>query len=110
MSQDCAPKPADILRCVCGAKREFEFQVIAWYCLFETVYLSRLLSICITPSLLSLCFQVMPQLLYYLKLDTISDHSVDWGTLLVYSCAASCSHGGLETEVVWKQDFSSNTS
>ena len=53
----------------------------------------------------------MPQLLYYLKLDTVSDASVDWGTLLIYSCSLSCTttesvQSSYTTDVVWKQDFS----
>ena len=49
--------------------------------------------------------QVMPQLLYYLKLDTLSGDSVDWGTVIIYSCQASCSAAGPAVEFVWKQDF-----
>jgi pre-rRNA-processing protein TSR4 len=59
-------------------------------------------------------FQVMPQLLYYLKLDTVAEASVDWGTLLTYSCAASCDAHTADTcryitDIVWKQDFSTVT-
>jgi pre-rRNA-processing protein TSR4 len=36
-------------------------------------------------------FQVMPQLLYYLKLDSSPDHtSIDWATLMIYTCSSSC--------------------
>ena len=52
--------------------------------------------------------QIMPQLLYYLKLDTVSEPSIDWGTLLVFTCTASCDLGpGYHEEILWKQDFSS---
>ena len=60
--------------------------------------------------------QVMPQLLYYLKLDVLSEATVDWGTVLVYSCTASClAHNAgtaarCTTELVWKQDFSTHVS
>lgn len=52
-------------------------------------------------------FQIMPQLLYFLKLDTVSSPSIDWGTLLIYTCSNSCStKSGYEEEFLWKQDFS----
>uniref|UniRef100_A0A2L2Y6Z8 Programmed cell death protein 2 n=1 Tax=Parasteatoda tepidariorum TaxID=114398 RepID=A0A2L2Y6Z8_PARTP len=52
-------------------------------------------------------FQVMPQLLNYLSLDSVQE-SIDWGTLIIYTCSASCS-AGVDTyvkEFLWKQDFS----
>ncbi|XP_016068418.1 PREDICTED: programmed cell death protein 2, partial [Miniopterus natalensis] len=49
-------------------------------------------------------FQVMPQLLNYLKADRLG-RSVDWGILAVFTCAESCSLGtGYTEEFVWKQD------
>ena len=52
-------------------------------------------------------FQVMPQLLYFLKLDTVSSPSIDWGTLLVYTCSNGCNtKSGYVEEFLWKQDFS----
>ena len=60
-----------------------------------------------------LYFQIMPQLLYYLKLDSAHSgpaHSndIDWGTLLIYTCGAgSCKLGrGYHTEFLWKQEVS----
>ena len=51
--------------------------------------------------------QVMPQLLYYLKMDVVSGPSVDWGTLLIYTCADNCSTGpAYHQEFLWKQRFS----
>ncbi|CAL1280398.1 unnamed protein product [Larinioides sclopetarius] len=52
-------------------------------------------------------FQIMPQLLNYLSLDSVQD-SIDWGTLAVYTCSKSCEKGmeGYVKEFVWKQDFS----
>lgn len=51
-------------------------------------------------------FQIMPQLLNHLQVDSLGE-SIDWGTLVVYTCADSC--GGeseyLE-EFIWKQDYS----
>jgi pre-rRNA-processing protein TSR4 len=39
-------------------------------------------------------FQILPQLLYYLELeDEIQGKSIDWGTLVVYSCERSCGSG-----------------
>ena len=50
----------------------------------------------------------MPQLLYYLKLDSTEGASIDWGTLAVYSCEKSCTSGSTgaayQPEFVWKQD------
>lgn len=51
-------------------------------------------------------FQVMPQLLINLKVDS-TEASIDWGTLVVYTCADSCDHGNKYVpEFIWKQDFS----
>lgn len=51
-------------------------------------------------------FQVMPQLLIHLKVDS-TDASIDWGTLLVYTCADSCQQDNKYVpEFIWKQDFS----
>lgn len=52
-------------------------------------------------------FQVMPQLLNYLSMDAPRD-SVDWGTLIVYTCADSCTlaNSAYIPEFLWKQDFS----
>jgi len=51
-------------------------------------------------------FQIMPQLLNYLSIDTSSD-SMDWGTLAVYSCPDSCPlDEGMREEFVWMQHFS----
>ncbi|KPP59670.1 programmed cell death protein 2-like, partial [Scleropages formosus] len=50
-------------------------------------------------------FQVMPQLLNHLHVDT-PDVSIDWGTLAVYSCEYSCDQGNSYwPEFIWKQDF-----
>ncbi|XP_009280042.1 PREDICTED: programmed cell death protein 2 [Aptenodytes forsteri] len=51
-------------------------------------------------------FQIMPQLLNHLQVDSLGE-SVDWGTLVVYTCADNCGEGNeyLE-EFIWKQDFS----
>ncbi|XP_073407958.1 programmed cell death protein 2 isoform X1 [Dendrobates tinctorius] len=53
-------------------------------------------------------FQVMPQLLNYLKVDSLQQ-SIDWGVLAVYTCSANCN---AEThyveEFLWKQDVSAD--
>lgn len=50
-------------------------------------------------------FQVMPQLLNFLKLDSLGV-SLDWGTLCVYTCKESCAIGNsYSEEFLWKQDF-----
>ncbi|CAL8243494.1 unnamed protein product [Lota lota] len=51
-------------------------------------------------------FQVMPQLLNSLRVDS-TGASIDWGTLAVYSCSVSCNTDGYCREFLWKQDFSS---
>ena len=50
-------------------------------------------------------FQIMPQLLYSLKLDkSVKEQSIDWGTLIIYTCEKSCSHKvGYNLEFLWKQ-------
>ncbi|KAF1392991.1 hypothetical protein PFLUV_G00033770 [Perca fluviatilis] len=53
-------------------------------------------------------FQVMPQLLNSLCVDS-TGASIDWGTLAVYTCSASCNHDDQYCpEFIWKQDFSSD--
>lgn len=53
------------------------------------------------------CFslKIMPQLLNHLQVDSLGE-SIDWGTLVVYTCADNCGGGNeyLE-EFIWKQDF-----
>ncbi|NWU91578.1 PDCD2 protein, partial [Upupa epops] len=54
-------------------------------------------------------FQIMPQLLNHLQVDRFGE-SIDWGTLVVYTCADSC--GGSDKyleEFIWKQDFSADS-
>ena len=56
-------------------------------------------------------FQIMPQLLSVLKLDTsLNEKSVDWGVLAVYTCENSCSSNEngarvYKSEFIWKQDI-----
>ncbi|KAJ2907611.1 hypothetical protein GGI21_003716 [Coemansia aciculifera] len=56
-------------------------------------------------------FQIMPQMLNNLSIDSADPTSVDWGTLLVYTCPRSCSGTGEASayacEVVCRQNFSS---
>ncbi|XP_068162024.1 programmed cell death protein 2 isoform X2 [Antennarius striatus] len=50
--------------------------------------------------------QVMPQLLNSLHVDS-TGASIDWGTLVIYTCSASCNNDDLySSEYIWKQDFS----
>ncbi|XP_068728495.1 programmed cell death protein 2-like [Montipora capricornis] len=50
-------------------------------------------------------FQVMPQMLNHLHVDSFED-SVDWGTLAIYTCSQSCGNGSAYlTEFLWKQNF-----
>ncbi|XP_071441894.1 programmed cell death protein 2 [Hetaerina americana] len=51
-------------------------------------------------------FQVLPQMLSYLQMDDIGK-SIDWGTLVIFTCSESCDSGpAYKKEVIWKQDFS----
>ncbi|KAL9257466.1 Programmed cell death protein 2-like protein [Drosera capensis] len=45
-------------------------------------------------------FQIMPQLLYYFHVENEAD-SLDWATIAVYTCDASCD----KTNVVYKEEF-----
>ena len=60
-------------------------------------------------------FQIMPQLLRYLKLNESVDEksgpkkSIDWGILAVYTCEKSCGSSvneskAYKSEFIWKQD------
>ncbi|CAJ1048884.1 programmed cell death protein 2 [Xyrichtys novacula] len=50
-------------------------------------------------------FQVMPQLLNSLSVDS-TGASIDWGTLAIYTCSNSCNHDDQYCqEFIWKQDF-----
>ncbi|KAJ2061890.1 hypothetical protein GGI17_002767 [Coemansia sp. S146] len=56
-------------------------------------------------------FQIMPQMLNYLSMDSADPASVDWGTLLVYTCPKSCNGASgvsaYAAEIVCRQNFSS---
>lgn len=48
----------------------------------------------------------MPQLLVHLKVDSMG-RSIDWGTVLVYSCRESCNADKpYIEEMAYKQDYS----
>jgi len=56
-------------------------------------------------------FQIMPQMLNYLKLDAgIDQESVDWGTLAIYTCETSCDSSSgssaYKAEYLWRQPMS----
>ncbi|KAI9104797.1 programmed cell death protein 2 [Phlyctochytrium arcticum] len=53
-------------------------------------------------------FQIMPQLLNVLQIDHFTPNALDWGTLMVFSCGASCQPEGVNymEEIVWRQMFS----
>nr|CAD7264524.1 unnamed protein product [Timema shepardi] len=76
----------------CGAPRVFEFQA--------SDLLTEDLTSIVTYS------QVLSTLLNHLCLDTV-EKSIDWGTLLVYTCEDSCDEGPIyKEEFVYKQDIS----
>ncbi|KAM9018315.1 programmed cell death protein 2 isoform 1-T1 [Ara ararauna] len=54
-------------------------------------------------------FQIMPQLLNHLQVDSLGE-SIDWGTLVVYTCANNCGEENeYMEEFIWKQDFSAGS-
>ncbi|KAK9764666.1 hypothetical protein K7432_007653 [Basidiobolus ranarum] len=51
--------------------------------------------------------QVLPQLLHFLKIDYTNSDSIDWGTLIIYSCPDNCDiEESYVQESIWRQDFS----
>ena len=46
-------------------------------------------------------FQLMPQLLFFLNIDSKEDTALDWSSLIVYSCEKSCSTNGLAKEYLF---------
>ena len=55
--------------------------------------------------------QIMSPLLAYLGVDDLHVDSIDWGTLLVYTCPANCSRPSTATsayrrDLLWRQQFS----
>uniref|UniRef100_A0A8C5MDU8 Programmed cell death 2 n=1 Tax=Leptobrachium leishanense TaxID=445787 RepID=A0A8C5MDU8_9ANUR len=49
-------------------------------------------------------FQIMPQLLNHLRVDSLGD-SIDWGTLSVFTCTRNCdAEKRYVEEFLWKQD------
>ncbi|KAI8803179.1 programmed cell death protein 2 [Cladochytrium replicatum] len=65
-------------------------------------------SICSTPREFE--FQLMPQLLTHLGINSYSPDALDWGTVLVYSCPRHCQIdvGVYQREFFWRQDFSAD--
>ncbi|XP_029450069.1 programmed cell death protein 2 [Rhinatrema bivittatum] len=54
-------------------------------------------------------FQIMPQLLNHLKVDSLNQ-SIDWGTLVIYTCSEHCScEKKYMEEFLWKQDIVADT-
>ncbi|XWS65178.1 hypothetical protein CRYUN_Cryun05aG0069700 [Craigia yunnanensis] len=47
-------------------------------------------------------FQILPQLLYYFGVKNDAD-SLDWATITVYTCEASCEGVGYKAEFAWVQ-------
>ncbi|RIA89022.1 programmed cell death protein 2 [Glomus cerebriforme] len=53
-------------------------------------------------------FQILSTLLNYLEVDHLQQGSLDWGTLLVYSCKYNCHVENIYyiSEILWRQNFS----
>jgi hypothetical protein len=55
--------------------------------------------------------QIMPQLLYKLKVEKENDfiNTIDWGILTVYTCPKTCvSEDAYKEEFLWRQNYSAN--
>ena len=53
----------------------------------------------------------MPQLLNYLKVDSLHEPSIDWGTLAIFTCKKGCNDGDpYHKEFVLKQSFARSAS
>lgn len=53
-------------------------------------------------------FQIMPQLLAYLKLDDTNPYALDFGTMIVYTCSKNCEVKSVNEEAFYRQDFSAD--
>jgi len=60
--------------------------------------------LCKAPRIFEL--QVMPQLLFELKLGLDADSCLDWGSIYIYSCSASCEAEGYTKEFMQLRQFS----
>lgn len=113
------PSKADIPKCnYCGGPLCFEFQVCT-LCLYKIsvkcffyILLSYLFTRSISPIKLDetfgwclFCwwFQILPQLFYYFSVNNEVD-SLDWATIVAYTCEASCEGGvAYKEEYAWVQ-------
>lgn len=94
------PSKADILRCsCCGGPRCFEFQVSCHLALEIRLFRGFSPPIVFLTRAESPTSQVLPQLLYYFGVKNDAD-SLDWATIVVYSCEASC-----EGSLAYKEEF-----
>ncbi|KAI9596358.1 programmed cell death protein 2 [Syncephalis fuscata] len=53
-------------------------------------------------------FQILPQILNFLRIDHSASDALDWGTLAIYTCTRNC-HVPDEAyvdELIWRQEFS----
>uniref|UniRef100_A0A1I8B3X5 MYND-type domain-containing protein n=1 Tax=Meloidogyne hapla TaxID=6305 RepID=A0A1I8B3X5_MELHA len=50
-------------------------------------------------------FQLMPHLLSLIDIDSVGGQSLDWATLLIYTCKNSCQTSEYIREFIFKQDF-----
>ncbi|GES88346.1 programmed cell death protein 2 [Rhizophagus clarus] len=53
-------------------------------------------------------FQILSTLLNYLEINHLQQSSLDWGTLLIYSCKNNCHIENMYyiNEILWRQNFS----
>ncbi|XP_022891919.1 programmed cell death protein 2-like [Olea europaea var. sylvestris] len=100
------PSRSDIPACnYCGGTRGFEFQTNFNYLGFIAVrkLLARLdYSNSHNQSGWKGSLMVLPQLLYYFGVQNDVD-SLDWATIVVYTCETSCKGEGYKEEFVWVQ-------
>uniref|UniRef100_A0A915P5Y2 MYND-type domain-containing protein n=1 Tax=Meloidogyne floridensis TaxID=298350 RepID=A0A915P5Y2_9BILA len=50
-------------------------------------------------------FQLMPYLLSLIDIDSVGGQSLDWATLLIFTCKNSCQSNEYIKEFIFKQDF-----
>ncbi|CAK5078242.1 unnamed protein product [Meloidogyne enterolobii] len=50
-------------------------------------------------------FQLMPYLLSLIDIDSVGGQSLDWATLLIFTCKNSCQSNEYVKEFIFKQDF-----
>jgi len=71
---------------------------------------------CVLRARIARSAQIMSPLLAYLGVDDLQADSIDWGTLLVYTCPVNCARptsavaaSAYRRELLWRQQFSATS-